>query len=39
VFLTLPLFQGAIGPWSLGMVVVTVTVAIGVAAYRPRTDG
>ncbi len=38
VFLTLPLFQGALGPWSLGMVVVTVTVAIAVSVYRPRTD-
>lgn len=38
VFLTLPLFQGALVPWSLGMVVVTVTVAIAVTGYRPRTD-
>lgn len=38
VFLTLPLFQGALVPWSLGMVVVTVTVAAAVMAYQPRTD-
>jgi MFS transporter, DHA1 family, multidrug resistance protein len=38
VFLTLPLFQGALAPWSLGMVVVTVTVALAVMAYRPRSD-
>lgn len=38
VFLTLPLFQGALLPWSLGMVVVTVIVAVAVTAYRPRTD-
>jgi DHA1 family bicyclomycin/chloramphenicol resistance-like MFS transporter len=38
VFATLPLFQGALGPWSLGMVVVTVIVAASVMAYRPRTD-
>ncbi len=38
VFLTLPLFRGALGPWSLGMVIVTVTVAIAVSVYRPTTD-
>jgi DHA1 family bicyclomycin/chloramphenicol resistance-like MFS transporter len=38
VFLTLPLFQGRLLPWSLGMVVVTVIVATAVMAYRPRTD-
>ncbi|MFN3743127.1 MAG: multidrug effflux MFS transporter [Hyphomicrobiaceae bacterium] len=38
VFLTLPLFQGRLLPWSLGMVVVTVIVAAAVMAYRPRTD-
>jgi DHA1 family bicyclomycin/chloramphenicol resistance-like MFS transporter len=38
VFATLPLFQGALVPWSLGMVVVTVIVALAVVAYRPRSD-
>jgi DHA1 family bicyclomycin/chloramphenicol resistance-like MFS transporter len=38
VFATLPLFQGALLPWSLGMVVVTVIVALAVVAYRPRSD-
>jgi len=38
VFLTLPLFQGMLAPWSLGMVVVTVTVAAAVMIYRPGAD-
>lgn len=38
VFATLPLFQGALVPWSLGMVVVTVIVALTVVAYRPRSE-
>ena len=38
VFATLPLFQGALVPWSLGMVVVTGIVALAVVAYRPRSD-
>jgi MFS transporter, DHA1 family, multidrug resistance protein len=38
VFLTLPLFRGRLLPWSLGMVVVTVIVAVAVMAYRPSTD-
>jgi len=38
VFLTLPLFQGALVPWSFGMVVVTVIVAVAVMVYEPRTD-
>ena len=35
VFLTLPIFKGALLPWSLGMVVVTVIVATAIMAYRP----
>jgi MFS transporter, DHA1 family, multidrug resistance protein len=38
VFLTLPLFQGRLLPWSLGMVAVTVIVASAVSVYRPGTD-
>jgi DHA1 family bicyclomycin/chloramphenicol resistance-like MFS transporter len=38
VFATLPLFQGRLLPWSLGMVLVTGIVAIAVMAYRPRTE-
>ena len=38
VFATLPLFQGALVPWSLGMVVVTGIVAVAIVAYRPRSD-
>ncbi len=38
VFATLPLFQGALVPWSLGMVVVTGIVAVAIVAYRPKAD-
>jgi DHA1 family bicyclomycin/chloramphenicol resistance-like MFS transporter len=37
--LTVPLFAGALLPWSLAMLAVTLTVFVLVAAYRPRAIG
>jgi DHA1 family bicyclomycin/chloramphenicol resistance-like MFS transporter len=36
MFLTLPLFKGAMVPWSLGLVTIGVLVAAGLVAYRPK---
>jgi DHA1 family bicyclomycin/chloramphenicol resistance-like MFS transporter len=38
VYLTFPIFKGSMGAWSLGILVITLTVTAAVWVYRPKAD-